>query len=121
VTERYTRAIEQLGSDKIDIRLGGIYSLERIATDSTRDHPTIMEVLTAFIREHTATSDDLHADTTHACAPRTSYPPDHPACRRPTLRAIGPGPYGRCGDREVLAAIVFVAVPERLVVTYQRR
>ena len=52
VTERYTKAIEQLGSDKLDIRLGGIYALERIAADSARDHPTVMDVLTAFIREH---------------------------------------------------------------------
>lgn len=54
VTDRYTKAIEQLGSDKIDVRLGGIYALERIALDSPRDHPTIMEVLAAFLREHAA-------------------------------------------------------------------
>ncbi len=52
VTDRYTKAIEQLGSDKLDVRIGGIYALERIARDSPRDHPTVMEVLTAFIREH---------------------------------------------------------------------
>ncbi|WP_182885324.1 pentapeptide repeat-containing protein [Microbispora sp. H10885] len=52
ITDRYTKAIEQLGSDKLDIRLGGIYALERIARDSARDHPTVMEVLAAFIREH---------------------------------------------------------------------
>src|SRR5580658_3202078 len=52
VTDRYTKAIEQLGSDKLDVRIGGIYALERVARDSVRDHPTVMEVLTAFIREH---------------------------------------------------------------------
>jgi uncharacterized protein YjbI with pentapeptide repeats len=52
VTDRYTKAIEQLGSDKPDVRIGGIYALERIALDSARDHPTVMEVLAAFIREH---------------------------------------------------------------------
>ena len=52
VTDRYTKAVEQLGSDKLDVRIGGIYALERIARDSARDHPTVMEVLTAFIREH---------------------------------------------------------------------
>ena len=51
VTERYTKAIEQLGSDKLDVRIGGIYALERVARDSPRDQPTVMEVLTAFIRE----------------------------------------------------------------------
>ncbi len=52
VTDRYTKAIEQLGSDKLDVRIGGIYALERIARDSARDHPTVMEVLSAFVREH---------------------------------------------------------------------
>jgi hypothetical protein len=52
VTDRYARAIEQLGSDKLDVRIGGIHALERIARDSPRDHPTIMAVLAAFILEH---------------------------------------------------------------------
>jgi uncharacterized protein YjbI with pentapeptide repeats len=52
VTDRYTKAIEQLGSKELDVRIGGIYALERVARDSPRDHQTVMEVLTAFIREH---------------------------------------------------------------------
>ena len=51
VTERFTQAINQLGNEKIEVRLGGIYALERIAKDSPKDHWTIMEVLTAFVRE----------------------------------------------------------------------
>jgi Pentapeptide repeats (8 copies) len=34
------------------VRIGGIYALERVARDSADDHPTVMEVLTTFIREH---------------------------------------------------------------------
>lgn len=52
VTDRYTKAIEQLGSDKLDVRIGAIYALERVARDSARDHPTVMDVLAAFVREH---------------------------------------------------------------------
>jgi hypothetical protein len=52
ITERFTRAIDQLGSSELDIRLGGIYALERIARDSPDDHPQVMEVLTAYVREH---------------------------------------------------------------------
>ncbi|HEX3964690.1 MAG TPA: hypothetical protein VHZ03_49920 [Trebonia sp.] len=29
VTGRYTKAVEQLGSDKLDVRIGGIYALDR--------------------------------------------------------------------------------------------
>jgi len=50
VTDRFIRAVQQLGSEKIEVRIGGIYGLERIAKDSERDHIPIMEILTAFIR-----------------------------------------------------------------------
>lgn len=50
ITERFTRAVEQLGSQNIDVRIGGIYSLEQIAEGSKEYQRTIMEVLSAFIR-----------------------------------------------------------------------
>jgi uncharacterized protein YjbI with pentapeptide repeats len=52
ITERFTKAIDQLGSEKVDVRLGGIYALERLSSDSMVDHSPIAEILTAFIREH---------------------------------------------------------------------
>ena len=53
ITERFTRAIEQLGNEQsMSMRLGGIYALERIAKDSERDHWQVMEVLTAYVREN---------------------------------------------------------------------
>lgn len=52
VTDRYTKAIAQIGDEKREVRVGGIYALERIARDSQRDHPTVMEVLAAFVREY---------------------------------------------------------------------
>jgi hypothetical protein len=53
ITDRFTKAIAQLGDkDHLELRLGAIYSLERIAKDSSRDHWPIMEVLTAYVREH---------------------------------------------------------------------
>ena len=51
VTDRFTRAIAQLGDKEMAIRLGGIYALERIAKDSEKDHGPIMEVLTADVRK----------------------------------------------------------------------
>ena len=52
ITERFSKAIEQLASDKPEVILGGIYTLERIARDSESDQWTIMEVLTAFVRQN---------------------------------------------------------------------
>ncbi|MEM9910163.1 MAG: pentapeptide repeat-containing protein, partial [Pseudomonadota bacterium] len=36
----------------IEVRIGAIYALERIAQDSDRDHVQIMEILCAYIREN---------------------------------------------------------------------
>jgi hypothetical protein len=58
ITDRYSKAIELLGAvntkgePNIEVRLGAIYALERIAFDSPRDHWTIMEVLTAYVRQN---------------------------------------------------------------------
>lgn len=54
VAERFTRAVEMLGDqERIEVRLGGIYSLERIAKDAPENyHWIVMEVLTAFVREN---------------------------------------------------------------------
>jgi hypothetical protein len=51
IAESFSKAVEQLGSDKLEVRLGGIYSLERISKESQDEYWTVMENLTAFIRE----------------------------------------------------------------------
>lgn len=52
VTERFGKAVDQLGSDKPDVRLGAIYSLERLMKDSPPDAGPIVEVLSAYVRDH---------------------------------------------------------------------
>lgn len=63
ITERYAKAIEQLGNPNADVRIGGIYGLERIARDSTTDRETIIEVLTTFVREHTRSGHQTPAES----------------------------------------------------------
>jgi hypothetical protein len=52
ITDRFTKAIDQLGSPQLELRLGGIYSLESIANESPQYHWAIMEVLTTYVRVH---------------------------------------------------------------------
>jgi hypothetical protein len=52
ITESFSKATEQLASEKIEGRLGGIYTLERISRESPDDYWVVMETLTAFLREH---------------------------------------------------------------------
>ncbi len=72
MTERFTKAIEQLGSGNLEIRLGGIYSLERTAQEERNYHWPVMEVLTNYVRR---------------CAPRkgSGENPDPP---KPDVHAI---------------------------------
>src|SRR5262249_25666548 len=64
ITDRFAKAIEQLGATdqkgepKLDVRLGAIYSLERISNDSERDHWPIIEVLCTYVREHAHTNQE---------------------------------------------------------------
>ncbi len=69
-TESFAKAVEQLGSGKLEVRLGGIYSLERISKDSPDDYWTVMENLTAFVREHSRRNEDKRL------APRVPQAPD---------------------------------------------
>ncbi|MEV0247051.1 pentapeptide repeat-containing protein [Nocardia sp. NPDC050712] len=52
VTSRFAKAIEQLGTESVDVRLGGIYTLEGIARDSDAYRSTVFEVLGSFVRTH---------------------------------------------------------------------
>jgi Pentapeptide repeats (8 copies) len=54
--ERFTTGIEQLGAvdasgkERLEFRLGGIYTLERLANDSEKYYWPIMEVLCTYVR-----------------------------------------------------------------------
>ena len=47
---------EEITVPNIEVRIGSIYALERIAQDSLRDHVQIMEILCAYIRENAPAS-----------------------------------------------------------------
>ncbi|MFF7391641.1 pentapeptide repeat-containing protein [Streptomyces scabiei] len=52
VTDRFSRAVDQLGSDKVDVRIGGLHALWRIAEHSARDREAILSILAAYLRTH---------------------------------------------------------------------
>jgi uncharacterized protein YjbI with pentapeptide repeats len=107
ITERFTRAIDQIGAAKalppitdsnmvvgnadpvksklirseaeepnIDVRLGGIYALARIAKESPDDRQAITEILTAYVRNNAQM-------TSHGTAR-----PAQPAQQRTDIQAI---------------------------------
>ena len=71
-TELFTKAVEQLGTVReipgkdpepaLEIRIGAIFALERLAKDSERDYGPIIETLAAYIREHCRDPKSFDAD-----------------------------------------------------------
>jgi uncharacterized protein YjbI with pentapeptide repeats len=58
ITDRLTHAVDQLGSVRpdgqpnLEVRIGGILALERIGRDSQRDSWTVVEILSAYVRNN---------------------------------------------------------------------
>jgi hypothetical protein len=50
VTDRFSRAVDQLGSEKLEVRIGGLHALWRIAEQSARDREAIISIQAAFLR-----------------------------------------------------------------------
>ncbi|MGW0483977.1 pentapeptide repeat-containing protein [Nonomuraea sp. NPDC003214] len=92
ITDRYTKAVEQLGSPTEGVRLGGIYALQRLAADSSTDRDTIRNVLAAYVRDH-----DL-------CTSHDSRSKLPEQCTATSLRALEMMPLAR-PDSDVLAAL----------------
>jgi uncharacterized protein YjbI with pentapeptide repeats len=76
--ERFTQAIDRLGNDKLEIRLGAISALEIIANESIKFYWPIMEIFTAYVRKNSSIED-------HKVREQNKVPLDIQA----TLTAIG--------------------------------
>jgi uncharacterized protein YjbI with pentapeptide repeats len=84
ITDRFTKAIDQLGAVEtgadgksrinLEVRVGGIYALERIARDSPTDHWTIMEVLSTYVRENSPATNNAGKAAVEQPPQRTPIP-----------------------------------------------
>lgn len=57
VAELFNRAVGQLKDDRLEVRLGAIYTLRQIRTDFPDLAGAVFELLNAYIREETAGRD----------------------------------------------------------------
>jgi pentapeptide repeat protein len=51
ISNQVSKGFEQLGSNVIVVRLGGIYALEGVMNNSDQYHQAVLEALSAFVRE----------------------------------------------------------------------
>lgn len=50
ITDRFSRAVEHLGNENMDIRTGGLYELERIAKNSPADRRSVQVTICSYLR-----------------------------------------------------------------------
>jgi uncharacterized protein YjbI with pentapeptide repeats len=50
ITELYTKAVEELGHEKAPVRLGALYSLERLGQNNPEHRHTVVAVFCAYLR-----------------------------------------------------------------------
>ncbi len=72
VTQRFTVAVAQLGDNSLDVRLGGIYGLQRIMNDSRTDQPAVVSVLSAYVRTRANSSKGKSKSAQIAGLPKAS-------------------------------------------------
>ncbi|MGY4280362.1 hypothetical protein ACVILE_006542 [Streptomyces sp. M18.1] len=52
LTDRFSRAVDQLGSEATDVRIGGLYALWRHADHSAHDRESVISIKAAYLRTH---------------------------------------------------------------------
>jgi hypothetical protein len=64
VVELFNRAVEQLGHDRLEVRLGAIYTLREIDRDFPQLSKPVFELLSVYLRERTGATggDELSVD-----------------------------------------------------------
>jgi hypothetical protein len=80
LTDRFTRAVEQLGNADVAVRVGGIYALGRIAEESITERAAIADTLAAYVRKHAPWPPD----------PNSPFPQDFPLDQLPHLSVRAP-------------------------------
>jgi uncharacterized protein YjbI with pentapeptide repeats len=81
-TDRFTNAVDQLGSADVTVRAGGHRALDRILHDSARDRDRVLRTVTGYLRTHPVSQDKAPV-------------PDDIAAAIATIRDRGAAPRGR--------------------------
>lgn len=105
-TERFSQAVDKLGSDSPAVRLGGVHALAGLADDAPDDslRQTCIDVLCAYLR--------LPFPPTPATRPTT--PPQKNSARPTRTRRTDTGRYARYGTRSCALSETTTAPPRAL-------
>jgi pentapeptide repeat protein len=96
ITDRFTIALERLGSSELYVRIGGVHALQHVMRDSAGHHDDVIEVLTEFIRGRTprrARQSDHQVWMHSVTGSVPDLPPYPTADIQAALTALGHRPY----------------------------
>ncbi|MEU0948497.1 pentapeptide repeat-containing protein [Streptomyces canus] len=107
VTDRFTKALERLGSDEMYIRIGGVIALEQILQDAPEQSLHTAQVLGAFIRRRAPKARSINVElTTRVVNARKT------AMRRPGASTGREQPLPLTPDEDVQAALTVLTRPD---------
>jgi len=87
ITTLYVAAVEQLGSDKAAVRLGGLYALKRLGQDNPKLRQTVIDVICAYLRmPYTPPAEVLRDNAQHSPHALGKDDPDPDPDEQPTRR-----------------------------------
>jgi len=92
-TDRFTNAVDQLGSADVTVRAGGHRALDRILHDSPRDRDRVLRTVTGYLR-------------THPVGPDKAPTPDDLAAALATIRDRGTAPRGRTDALDLRGIVI---------------
>lgn len=88
--DRITRAVEQFESKNREVRVGGIYSLGRIAQTHEQEHWQIMQMLMAFAREKAPWKEEVTTEATEGTKEKKLVPTPTPPQETVDIAAAHP-------------------------------
>jgi hypothetical protein len=92
VTDRFTVALERLGSSELYVRMGGVHALEHVMHDSAEHHKDVVEVLNAFIRDRAPRRGRQVWHPVTGSVPDPGLPPEPTPDIQAALTALGDRP-----------------------------
>ncbi|WP_412566497.1 pentapeptide repeat-containing protein [Streptomyces chartreusis] len=90
VTERFAKALERLGSDKIYVRAGGVLALEQLMRDAPDHALDAIHVLEAFLRHEASRWGRAPGGSERLLQPNADVQAAVTALTRPTVRQYAP-------------------------------
>ena len=112
VTDRFTKALERLGSPEIYVRLGGILALEQIVQDAPDQADHAAQVLNTFIRHQAPTAQPPNPGTPAGSRERISAARHNARKGAPPTPAPAPLPDPPAGDvQQALTALTRYTTP----------